>query len=348
MSKRSKILIIEDNDEMRENISEILELAGYEVYSASDGLGGVQQAREHIPHLILCDIMMPNLDGFGVLKIKNQDANLKDIPLVFLTAKAEKEDFRKGMNLGAEDYLMKPFEDVDLLQIIESKLDKYSRLTSVTKAKKLAALVKFNEFKNLPKVKELIGETISKDFGKKSILWNNEESISSYMWLEKGLVKETLDTVGFKEIIIDIVNDGNFIDNSYLFKTNYRSKCETMEVCKIKFISKQKLEDIIVQENMMQALLEHSLTQYHDISRRLAVNSFGNVREKIAYHLLILHDTFRHEPIRMSREDLGAFCGMAKETLIRTLAEFKEDQLIETDSKSIIILNLRALENIID
>lgn len=345
---KNKILVIEDNEEMRENICEILELADYEVFSAEDGLKGIQLARQGLPDLIICDIMMPNLDGFGVLKIKSQDENLRDIPLIFLSAKAEKEDFRKGMNLGAEDYIMKPFEDVDLLQVIETKLSKYSRIGQKVRTKKLGSLIRFDQFRELPQVKELVAQSSTKDFGKKSILWNYDENISSYMWLEEGLIKESLDTVGFKEIIIDFVNDGNFIDNSYLFKSTYRSRCETIEHCKIKFVSKQKLESIIIQENMMQALLEHSLTQYHDISKRLAVNSFGNVREKIAYHLIILHHTFRQDAIRLSREDLSAFCGMAKETLIRTLAEFKEDNLVEADSKSITVINLKGLENILD
>ena len=348
MSKKHKILVIEDNHEMRENISEILELAGYEAVTAEDGIKGVQAARTEAPDLILCDIMMPNLDGFGVLKIKNQDEGIKDIPLIFLTAKAEKEDFRRGMNLGAEDYLMKPFEDSDLLQVIESKLAKYSRMGNGFRVKKLSSLIRFEEFKNLPQVKELIASTPAKEYGKKSILWTYEENIATHMWLEEGLVKESLDTVGFKEIIIDFVNEGNFIDNSYLFKSAYRSRCETVESCKIKFIPRQKLETIIIQENMMQALLEHCLSQYHDISRRLAVNSFGNVREKLAYHLIILHHTFRESSIRLSREDLSSFCGMAKETLIRTLTELKDEGLIESDSKSLRVLNLKKLEQILD
>ncbi len=122
MQSKSKILLIEDNAEMRENLTEILELAEYEVKSAEDGLIGIQYARQFRPDIILCDIMMPNLDGFGVLKIIQQDESLKHLPFIFLTAKSEKEDFRKGMNLGAEDYLVKPFEDSDLLQIVENKL----------------------------------------------------------------------------------------------------------------------------------------------------------------------------------------------------------------------------------
>ena len=174
MLKKYNILIIEDNAEMRENIGEILNLAGYDTVLAVDGLDGVQKARQFNPDLILCDIMMPNLDGFGVLKIKSQDEVLRNIPLIFLTAKAEKEDFRKGMNLGAEDYLMKPFEDSDLLQVIESKLLKYSRLGATIQNKRLSSLIRFDEFKKLEIVQELIQSVPSKEYGKKSKLLTYE------------------------------------------------------------------------------------------------------------------------------------------------------------------------------
>ncbi len=137
MQSKSKILLIEDNAEMRENLTEILELAEYDVKSAEDGLIGIQYARQFRPDIILCDIMMPNLDGFGVLKIIQQDESLKHLPFIFLTAKSEKEDFRKGMNLGAEDYLVKPFEDSDLLQIVENKLKKYKELDASRTSKQI-------------------------------------------------------------------------------------------------------------------------------------------------------------------------------------------------------------------
>src|SRR5471030_2750898 len=122
MSK--KVLIIEDNNDIRENIIEILELAGYTVYSADNGKTGVDLAIKNIPDIILCDIMMPELDGYGVLYLLNKNPETSTIPFIFLTAKAERVDLRKGMEMGADDYLTKPFDDIELLNAIESRLKK--------------------------------------------------------------------------------------------------------------------------------------------------------------------------------------------------------------------------------
>src|SRR5690349_6376579 len=119
-----KILLIEDNAEVRENTSEILELAGYDVVSAPNGKVGVDLAQKEKPDLIICDIMMPELDGYGVLHILSKKDETAGIPFIFLTAKTEKTDIRKGMNLGADDYLTKPFDDTDLLNAIEARLRK--------------------------------------------------------------------------------------------------------------------------------------------------------------------------------------------------------------------------------
>jgi CheY-like chemotaxis protein len=115
------ILIIEDNEEMRENTAEILELANYKVTTAINGRDGIDKARKIKPDLILCDIMMPEIDGYGVLYFINKDPQTAGIPFIFLTAKADQKDIRKGMNLGADDYLTKPFEEMDLLDAIESR-----------------------------------------------------------------------------------------------------------------------------------------------------------------------------------------------------------------------------------
>ena len=119
-----KVLIIEDNADIRENVVEILELAEYVVYSADNGKTGIELALYNMPDIILCDIMMPELDGYGVLYILNKNPQMAGIPFIFLTAKAERLDLRKGIELGADDYLIKPFDDMDLLNAIESRLKK--------------------------------------------------------------------------------------------------------------------------------------------------------------------------------------------------------------------------------
>jgi CheY-like chemotaxis protein len=116
------ILVIEDNLDIRENIVEILELAAYTVHSANNGETGIILAFQNLPDLILCDIMMPEMDGYAVLTSLRQHTRMSSIPFIFLTAKSERLDLRKGMELGANGYLVKPFDDTDLLNAIESKL----------------------------------------------------------------------------------------------------------------------------------------------------------------------------------------------------------------------------------
>ncbi|HNF42741.1 MAG TPA: response regulator, partial [Ferruginibacter sp.] len=99
------LLLIEDNDEIRDNTAEILELAGYKVTTAENGKVGVEKAIQEKPDLIICDIMMPVLDGYGVLHLLNKNPELTGIPFIFLTAKAERSDLRKGMEMGADDYI---------------------------------------------------------------------------------------------------------------------------------------------------------------------------------------------------------------------------------------------------
>jgi DNA-binding NarL/FixJ family response regulator len=117
-----RILVIEDEPEMRRNIAALLRYHDYEAIPAENGRAGLAAARQSKPDLILCDVMMPQLDGYGVLQTLQADAALARIPFIFLTAKGEKDDLRSGMNLGADDYLTKPVANADLINAIETRL----------------------------------------------------------------------------------------------------------------------------------------------------------------------------------------------------------------------------------
>jgi DNA-binding NarL/FixJ family response regulator len=117
-----RILVIEDEPEMRRNITALLRFHDFETLEAENGREGVEFARREEPDLILCDVMMPELDGYGVLQALQQDASLAAIPFIFLTAKGDKDDLRSGMNLGADDYLTKPVANNDLVNAIEARL----------------------------------------------------------------------------------------------------------------------------------------------------------------------------------------------------------------------------------
>jgi diguanylate cyclase len=123
------ILVIEDESIIRENLLNILELHGFQGLGAADGVAGVEQAKAVLPDLIVCDILMPRMDGHAVLTALRQDAKTAAIPFIFLSAKVEHEDVRQGMNLGADDYLTKPFSSKDLIAAITARLQKQAALT---------------------------------------------------------------------------------------------------------------------------------------------------------------------------------------------------------------------------
>jgi len=117
-----KILVIEDEPEMRRNLVTILRLEKFQPLAAENGQQGLEIVRKEKPDLILCDVMMPELDGYGVLRALRKDSETMNIPFIFLTAKGEKADLRSGMNLGADDYLTKPVDKADLLNAIVVRL----------------------------------------------------------------------------------------------------------------------------------------------------------------------------------------------------------------------------------
>ena len=131
----SKLLVIDDDEAVRENLVELFKLEGFEVVGAENGHVGVQLARQHLPDLIMCDIMMPELDGYGVLEELRQDFATATIPFIFLTAKADRADLRQGMSQGADDYLVKPFTRNEILNAVSTRLAKQAMLVKKVQGK---------------------------------------------------------------------------------------------------------------------------------------------------------------------------------------------------------------------
>ncbi len=131
----TKILIIEDTVQLRESIADALEFEGFDVIHTGDGITGIQMAREYFPDLILCDILMPGKDGYDVLQSLKSDDGLVPFPFIFITALAERKNYREGMELGADDYLIKPFTISELLNAVNTRLEKYKSVETRVKLK---------------------------------------------------------------------------------------------------------------------------------------------------------------------------------------------------------------------
>ena len=347
-----KILLIEDNHEIRENIAEILTLANYNILEAENGKRGVELAKKELPDLIVCDIMMPQLDGYGVLHMLSSNSDTAAIPFIFLTAKSEKEDFRKGMNLGADDYLIKPFDDLELLDAVEMRLKKNEALKSGFKknAEGLSAFIQeAKEQENLDKL--TTDKHKLQHYKKKQQLFSEGNYPNALYFLNKGKVKTYKSNEEGREYITNLYKDGDFIGYLDLIEENpYRESALVMEDSEIFVISKEDFF-ILLHNNRLVAnkfikILSDNLAEREERLLKLAYNS---VRKRVAEALLFVEKQFVDKnsdltQVSISREDLASIVGASKETVIRTLADFKDEKLIESQGSKITILNSDKLK----
>jgi len=206
-----KVLLIEDNEEVRENTSEILELANYDVEIAENGKIGVEKAYAFKPDIIVCDIMMPELDGYGVLHILSKSPATASIPFIFLSAKAEKSDMRKGMNLGADDYLTKPFEETELLDAIETRMKKSDLLKKEFKRNEDGFEDFMTTARGLSNLTQLSWNRRKRLYKKKNnIFLEGDVPIAAY-FIQSGKVKTYKTNQEGKEYITGLHGPGDFI-----------------------------------------------------------------------------------------------------------------------------------------
>src|SRR3954468_20662231 len=183
------ILVIDDNNDIRENTAEILELAGYKTFTAENGKKGVELAIKEKPDIIICDIMMPELDGYGVLHLLRKNADTQNIPFIFLTAKIERTDFRKGMEMGADDYITKPFEEIELLNAIEIRLKKAAVLDKNHAASETGISDFLKDVKGAGLIKQLSEKYNIEKIGKKLTVYLEGRRPKYLFYVLKGKVK---------------------------------------------------------------------------------------------------------------------------------------------------------------
>lgn len=346
MSK--KILIIEDNTDIRENIEEILELADYTVFTAENGKTGVRLAKEHLPDIIVCDIMMPELDGYGVLHILSRDEKTNSIPFIFLTAKVEKDDFRKGMNLGADDYITKPFSENDLLDAIESRLKRNEDLSH--KYKQVEEKVNATSVKSLG---ELVSHSKLKKVVKKEFLYREGDYPNHIYYVEKGKVKIYLINDDGKEFVVSIHGPGEYFGFSTLPENhNHKEMATALEESEIRFINRFDFLQLINSNTDASALVLGLIsTDLLQKEQQLINLAYNTVRKRVADALLTLSEKFKEEEeveveISISRQDLAGIVGTATESVIRIISEFREDGILDVKGSKIKIINPLALNNV--
>ncbi|MBQ0908983.1 response regulator [Flavobacterium sp. F-328] len=335
-----KIVVIEDNNDIRESIVEILELANYKVLLAKNGIEGVALAIAEVPDLILCDIMMPNLDGYGVLYLLAKNATTSSIPFIFITAKSERADLRKGMEMGADDYLVKPFGRLELLNAIEIRLNKKLKEQQFYSQSLEQDISDIPKKVGLAELSKLIHKSQSRIFKKNQVVhYEGDSPLGIYLVLS-GKIKTTKMTEDGRELITAIYRQDDFLGaNSLLSNHLYNDTATALEESHLCFFSKQQFDELLqlypdVSKKFLNILSNEILTK----DSSLLQLAYQSVRKRIAEAIV---DLFKHDTtIRISRDDLAALTATATETVSRTLTEFKNEGLIEKKGSVLKIVNM--------
>jgi DNA-binding response OmpR family regulator len=349
------ILLIEDNADIRHVTSEILQLANYQVTTAKNGKEGVKVALEKKPDLIICDIMMPGLDGYGVLHTLQKNESVRNTPFIFLTAMAEPENLRKGMTMGADDYLCKPFSSTELLNAIEVRLNKRDLL----KQDLSPGLKGFDQLLSSSTLLEaenmLIENRDIELFRKKQLIYKEGNRPNKLLYVVSGKVRTFKRNDEGKELAVEIHHEGDFFGYTALFENcNYKESADALENSEIAMIPKEDFEQLLSSHpgvtHKFIKLLSHNMIEMEEHLLHLAYDS---LRKKVADALLVLMRKYMPSPagaytFNISRENLATLAGTATESLIRTLGDFKDEKIIDIKDGYIIILNEKKLSNMVN
>ncbi|MDV7139803.1 response regulator [Maribacter sp. TH_r10] len=352
-----KILLIEDNKDVRENTADILELHNFEVLTAENGLTGIEMAKKHLPDLILCDIMMPLKDGYDVLEDLGNTTKTKGIPFIFLTAKSDRTDFRKGMNLGADDYLTKPFEEHELIEAIKTRVRKNDFLRKEF-SKNIEGINEFfQEAYNYLNLEHIEKEYRPKLFDKKDFIFREGDGAHTLFFIEKGSVKTYKSTESGKEFVTGIHKVGDFVGQLSLLnpKGTYLETAVAIDNTEAYAIPKSDFIHLINDnKDVSHKFMDIISTNLIEVQDQLVNMAYSTVRQRVAKALLSLHkkgvikDSY-YEGLDIPREDFAGMIGTATETAIRTLSDFREEGLITMGhARRIMLLDKERLQNIAD
>lgn len=350
-----KILLIEDNTEIRENTAEILELSSYKVFTAADGKEGLEAALREIPDLIICDIMMPALDGYGVLHALQKNDSTKHIPLIFLTAKTERSDQRKGMEMGADDYITKPFNGTELLSAVEARLKK----SEIVRESFGTGIEAFNQ------MLKASGDNITTDslkenrdinyYKKKQRIYTEGNRPFRLYYVMSGKIKAFKTNDDGKELIINLYNEGDFFGYVALLENSlYKESAEALEDCELALIPKEDFEKLMnTSKEISSQFLKLLAKNISDKEEMLLSIAYNSLRKKVADAIISIEKKYNtseseNYSFSISRENLAGIAGTATESLIRTLGDFREEKLIEVKNGQIKILNKKKLENMMN
>ncbi len=294
---------------------------------------------------------MPELDGYGVIQAIQKNPGLAHTPFIFLTGKGEKEDIRKAMDMGADDYLIKPFSGTELLSAVESRLKKAALTKQDLKIQLEQSNAPTENISEAALFNSLTEGRVINRYKKKQIVYSEGNHPNRLYYVIKGKVKAYKSNDYGKELVTELYKPGDFLGHVAILENSvYRRNAEAMEDTELAAIPREDFVELI--NNHPQALKKFVQLLASDVTQkeeRLLSMAYNSLRRKVADALLTLQSKYKTAGeqefcIDISRESLASISGTATESLIRTLSDFKEEKLIAIRDGKIFITNTSKLE----
>lgn len=348
-----KILLIEASKDVRNSMSDILKMAGYEVVEAMDGKAGFASAVSEVPDLIICDVLIPVLDGYGVLKLVSHERVLSSIPFIMLTNKTEWREMRKLMVLGADDYLHRDADSSELLLAVEAQLAKSNRMKADYVAMGNGHNDKDSNLKNISLLHFVNNTRDKRTFKKKQTVFSEGERNGYLYFVLKGSVKCYVTSDQGKELITDIFTEGDFFGfYSLISGLPHADTAEAMSETELILIPKKEFTEVMEKDSTLSKEFSDILNkQVADRDEVLISIAYDSARKRVANGILKVLEKFKKNTgedntISIGRTDLGNICGVTKESTIRILSDLKDEKLIDIKDNKIIILQQEKLRHL--
>ena len=346
------VLIIEDNNDIRERMTRVLGFNGYMVLQAENGRRGVELAQLKKPDLILCAIMMPGMDGYEVLNLLHKQSETAHIPFVFLTDTAEQTDFRKGTEIGADDFLVKPFDDLELLHALETRFYKKEILEHYY-IKSFLSLEKLTAGNKNGKagLKTVIAGRKIKQVKKKQILYYEGDEASGLYLLLDGCIKTFKIADNGHELLLGLSTPDDYIGlYSLLSSESYSETAEAVTDSIVCLLPREMVFDMINHYPDINRQFIHMMaSNIREKDNQLLLMAYNSVRKRLSQVLLRLSTPLSNPLLfKISREELAGMAGIASETVSRILTDFKSEGLIERVGTHIRIIDHARLKKMKD
>lgn len=350
----TSLLLIDPDDDARQRATELLTLAGYAVATAATGKAGIGLAQAHPPSLVLCEVTLPDLDGYGVLYVLRQTPALASRPFIFVSARTSRPDVRRGMELGADDYLPKPFDSSELLGAVASRLARWQqRLPPPAAEEELPAPGDPADFvaSQRSHLLALIAGRKPHAVPRRQIIYAEGDEPMRLYFVQTGRVKIVKATSSGKELIMGLYQAGEFFGyKALLEETLYYDSAVAVEDSTLFYIPAADFAQLLRNPEVSRQLVRLLVGRKREREAQLLDMAYHSLRRRVANALLNLYehlpaDAIPPALIQLSRDDLAAVVGIAPESLSRTLSEFRHDGLLEITPKGIRLVQPEKLRH---